>query len=243
MAIKEMRSLNFGGPDTYVPVPTDWNQTDETQPDFLKNKPFGDELVEIMPETEIIGVDNEGMYIATLDLSAAGAFVPNTILVVFDGTEYVCENNEMTAAGAGVPAIWGNLGLLGGEEDSGEPFLIFSPEMLLPDGNPHTVSIYGVRIISIPEKYVPCTRFYFKNGTDPYLYIDPYCTVKATIKDMPNHSNVDVGLSPSGLVARWYRANMVTGMVTNETYGYGEVWFINGNEILILYTAEYEPTT
>ena len=50
-------------------VQSDWNQTDETAPDFLKNKPFGDVLTEIIPETEFVGELSDGVYTVYPDSS------------------------------------------------------------------------------------------------------------------------------------------------------------------------------
>ena len=51
-----------GGSGGGSSVQSDWNQTDSSAAGFIKNKPFGDELVEIMSETEITGADMGGMY-------------------------------------------------------------------------------------------------------------------------------------------------------------------------------------
>ena len=74
----------------------DWNQNDETHPDYVKNRPFWREktkelLVPLITEPiEVTTEDNgSGFFIATGEYFLVKPDVTN--YVVFDGVEYTCE--------------------------------------------------------------------------------------------------------------------------------------------------------
>lgn len=148
----------------------DWNQTDETAADFIRNKPFGDELVEIMPETEVVGTDEDGVYVCYLDVSLfSGA--EERLSITYDGTEYILDAVD---SGLGF-LFFGNAKYLGGN-DTGEPFCFALAVSLgmamiaLPDAEPHMVGIAKNAAEKIDERfYDRQTTFYFAPGS-PYVY-------------------------------------------------------------------------
>jgi hypothetical protein len=150
-------------------VQSDWNQIDESAADFIKNKPFGDELVEIMPETEVVGENADGMFTYYLDVSLFTGD-ETQLKITFDGTEYDCQAHDLYGNTA-----FGNAGLMG-EADTGESFLlIVSLEygmamLVLADANAHTISISKPGVNPIDSKYLLNNCLY----TDyTYLYRNP----------------------------------------------------------------------
>ena len=201
----------------------------------LKDKPFGDEMVEIMPETEVIAVDADGMYVISLSLPLD--HIPETLLFIYDGVEYVCHNNTTVGGLMGAPAVYGNAGLIG-MEDTGEPFFFAPMDMLVTDGEPHTLSIYEVVTISIPEKYRQPRKLYW-SSKDDYLYIDETLTTKATQNDIPDSGDFVLGFCQASAVAQWYKPQSWVSKRVSEYQGYGHVYLLRGIELVELYTAEY----
>ena len=89
----EKRAGGKGGSQSVVQ--SDWNQNDETQLDYVKNRPFWREKTKelmfpyITGPIEVTTEDNgSGFFIATGDLNVEPGV---TNYVVFDGVEYTCE--------------------------------------------------------------------------------------------------------------------------------------------------------
>lgn len=139
----------------------DWNVNDETDPAYIKNRPFyaGDPvLTELLPETTLQFTDG-----AAELLDAPGVLLETlskndqTYIVNWDGTEY-----EVTASpfmGA-IPYI-GNLALVEGEqENTGEPFLILYEDIITvytnDPGAEHAISVtHAERAIrKLPSKFL-----------------------------------------------------------------------------------------
>ena len=112
-------------------VQADWNQSDETAPDFVKNKPFGQDGVIVYSQTGTC------YYFAgdyTLPLTERQADLLNgvdSVVVVLNGESYECEveYSEADYTGSGVYYAYytmGNKSLKKGstDEDTGEPFLL-----------------------------------------------------------------------------------------------------------------------
>ena len=143
-----------------VGVQSDWNQNDDTQPDYVKNRPFytGDPVETVLVEESTVTFAlNNGLYVADIQ-STVSATVGETYKVSWDGTIYEC----VCASFRGMPAI-GNLSIVGAGSDTGEPFA-----MMIEDGNgiqigttdtsaSHTFSISRtfIEIKKIDEKYLP----------------------------------------------------------------------------------------
>ena len=138
----------------------DWNQNDNTQPDYVKNRPFytGDPVETVVVEESTVAFEDngEGFYVAIFE----STFVPTvgeTYKVTWDGTVY-----ESVCAEFSKTYLIGNLSLMGVGSDTGEPFL-----MLIENGQftigttdtsaSHTISISGIvtPVIKIDRKYLP----------------------------------------------------------------------------------------
>ena len=99
----------------------DWNQNDNTQPDYVKNRPFytGDPVETVfVEETTVAFAENNGLYTAQVT-STVEVTVGEIYKVSWDGTVYECSYATVN----GLPAI-GNLAIIGMDPDTGEPFLI-----------------------------------------------------------------------------------------------------------------------
>lgn len=225
-------------------VQPDWNQTDDTAADFIKNKPFGDGLVEVMPETEVIGLDEDGMFVYSLDVSLFTGD-ETRLTITFDGTEYVCEAYDLYGNTA-----FGNAGIMG-EADSGEPFLlIVSLEYgmaicAFADADAHTIGIFKFGTKPIDSKYLPNNQLY----TDmTYIYRNSNTSdannriTKDELNAYVRRENiVRIGVHTEiseESVDLWMFASAVMVL---SVYEYGGVVVLNEGELISLYTAEYTP--
>ena len=103
---------------------SDWNQNNDSQPDYVKNRPFytGDPVETVLvEETNVAFADagnGSGTYTAVFPATVE-ATAGETYKVSWDGTVYECTcvlfSNEFAI---------GNLSILGMGPDTGEPFLI-----------------------------------------------------------------------------------------------------------------------
>lgn len=222
-------------------VQTDWNQTDETAPDFLKNKPFGDMPVVVVEEQELV-------YDA--EMGGAGAIPINPIqdgenlTVVWDGDTY---NLTATFYGALGSTLFGNLALAELGEDTGEPFLgIFSQGMLAfiySDQANHTLEISKTAIVQIPAKYINKGIIFYVSA-DEYVYTDSLCQNRATQNDLLTAINNE------GIQLRRVAFSTPVAMMTllsifiikQTTYSLCAFDLIEG-KIKTYYSAEYVPET
>lgn len=229
-------------------VQTDWNQTDETAPDFLKNKPFGDVVTEIMPETEIVGEDaGDGIY-ATPFNAASFPGTEETLTVTFDGVKYICSN---VGSIYGL-TIFGNMGLAG-EMDTGEPFMIDplgaisgEPIIIVADTERHTIGIQSTSIEKLDAKYVTnFASFYIAvdYDTNPYIYTDIYLSNKVTTSDLINAAMTQV-IQVFALIGTQTYIK-ATPLVVNWIVGFIEFrgWRSTSSDFARVYTAEYTPPT
>lgn len=161
----EMFLKNFGGGGGGS-VQSDWNQNDDTKPDYVKNRPFyaGDpvETVFVEERTELFEDYGDGIYIVGFD----STFTPtggDIYTVYWDGTVYECACVEDVDDADNPMYLIGNLSIVGSGSDTGEPFIF----KILNDGfiniqttdtsASHTFSISRilVEIVKIPTKYLP----------------------------------------------------------------------------------------
>lgn len=219
-------------------VQADWNQTDETAADFIKNKTHYKTLNVIMEEQELA-------YDVEFDGCIGEVSAPiqdgDVVVVVYDGETY--ETNTMLNPETGM-VMFGNFGLLG-LADTGEPFIAMYADgmvLLANDEASHTVKISVFECVKIPEMYLTERKLYFTNDDD-YLYTDTQLTTKATIVDIPDNTNFDIGLVSGVVVSRWHRPILTNSKILSMTSGYGTVIVQNGANILELFTAEYTPKT
>lgn len=86
---------NAGGGSS---VQTDWNQTDETQPDYIKNRPFGTlygvQSVDEIPSNQTGNQDSDGNYVFTVNVPKDyfGSVGPCTIELYMSNGKEVYEN-------------------------------------------------------------------------------------------------------------------------------------------------------
>ena len=179
-----LRAMFGGGSGTGgTSVQSDWNQTDETAADFIKNKPFGDELVEIIPLNDMtFAYDEEfGGIIATVTVDAP----PNDgdiLNISFEGTAYSCQ-----VANYGNMLGFGNAAFMG-MDDTDEPFFgaFFDTTLVLMDLTAQedvvrSISIYKLSKTKLPSAYLPgaVTIFYFSQVNE-YIYSDIDYETKVT---------------------------------------------------------------
>ena len=147
------------GADGKDGVQPDWNQNDDTQPDYVKNRPFYASAVEtvLVEESTVSFVEYNGVYMGEFP-STFEATVGETYKVYWDGTAYecTCVDNE------GNLCI-GNQSIFGKGSDTGEPFFM---QILNGQGimiattdasDSHTLSIseFTQEVLKIDEKYLP----------------------------------------------------------------------------------------
>ena len=143
-------------------VQPDWNQNDDTQSDYVKNRPFytGDPVETVFVEESTVAfADNFLFYMAEFP-STFEATVGDTYKVYWDGTAY-----ERTCISVNNMPTIGNPSIAGAGSDTGEPFLMgivngSRIEIYTKDASAsHTISISGSisEVIQIPDKYISDT--------------------------------------------------------------------------------------
>ena len=147
-------------------VQPDWNQNDDTKPDYVKNRPFyaGDpvETVFVEERTETFEDAGGGEYIAGFE----STFRPtdgDIYTVYWDGTVYECACVEDLDADDQPMYRIGNLSIFDSGSDTGEPFIFeiyndgFISISTKDTSASHTFSISRilVEIVKIPTKYLP----------------------------------------------------------------------------------------
>lgn len=165
--------INFGG------TQSDWNQTDSSAADFIKNKPFGDVPIVIMEEQTFT---YDGINPA-MPISTKAPTVGSDAQVVIDGVVYtsVVDNS------LGVPAI-GNMGLMGAGANTGEPYFIgwntdTAAMAFFAEPGTYTVEILGKTAVKIPERFYDCQNIFYV-VSDSYIYKNLECTEKASKDDL-----------------------------------------------------------
>lgn len=160
-----------------VNIKPDWNQSDETAVDYIKNKPFGSVYTEedILEETTITQFVNVGGLVTTPPTGDISKDL--TYQVTYNGTLYNCVAYEGNFQGITVVAL-GNGTLVG--KPSEEPFgVVFVPPEMVSgfgayvvvtpfDGATQiTISISGLSetIYKIDNKYIQHNNSYIVNGS------------------------------------------------------------------------------
>ena len=215
-------------------VQTDWNQADETAADFLKNKPFRETKVEIIPETEVTGADEGGVFVYYF---SASGFAGNEerLLITLDGAEYEV---AMFDSGHGFP-VYGNLKYIGGL-DTGEPFCLAVlvsdgiAGIYMDDGEPHTVKIGYNAIKKVDEKYLPGSIVLYADP--PFVFSSMNFTEETIVTKAKLKEMVLSGRHIYTLVDGLYVSPMAFAITLNEPHA--TISF--AEELgLTLYTAEY----
>lgn len=166
-AINEAAQTSSGG--------ADWAQNDPTAKNYVKNRTHWaySEEVTIVPEqvfkAETIN-GTPGAFLENFDRDllcamATGEFTA-TLHVVFDGAAY-----STNIRGSDVAWVIGNLGLLGDEQDTGEPFVFAFQNrdgaaqlaIICRTAGAHTVALTATEAVkTLDRKYMPAV---FLNGT------------------------------------------------------------------------------
>ena len=142
-------------------VQPDWNQSDETAPDYVKNRPFytGTSVETVFVEESTASFTNVHgtIYMGRIQ-SNFEATVGETYKVSWDGVAY-----ERTCTKLGESLYIGNFSIAGAGSDTGEPFLILVYNgagieiYTLDTSASHAISISGfaTEVVKIDEKYLP----------------------------------------------------------------------------------------
>lgn len=141
-------------------VQPDWNQNDETKPDYVKNRPFytgGPVETVLFEESTVPFVEDGGLYGVEFP-SAIEVTVGEIYKISWDGTVYECTCVDFNGSN-----VIGNLSIGGFGSDTGEPFIM---QVVNGDGiiiatkdtsASHTISIsvFAGELVKIDEKYLP----------------------------------------------------------------------------------------
>lgn len=155
------RSVPAGG-TTGVSVQADWNQTDETAPDFIKNKPFG-ETPNLLFSGNFAFEDADGTIAYIFEDGNLSFTNEQAVTVMWDGVCYSC-----TALRIATMQVVGDTSYLGFGDSSECPFCLFTEDGVLwifcdtsaTEPTSHTVQIDAAALSKLPEKYVPHTIIY-----------------------------------------------------------------------------------
>ena len=137
-------------------VQPDWNQNDETQPDYVKNRPFytGNPVETVLVEESTVTFKGGFSNLKSTFEATAG----ETYKVSWDGTVYECTCVDFNGG-----LCMGNQSIVGGGSDTGEPFFMMvingvGMDMGTTDTDgSHTFSISGLapEVVKVDEKYLP----------------------------------------------------------------------------------------
>lgn len=141
----------------------DWNQNDDTKPDYVKNRPFyaEDPVETVLLEEQVVTFTN-GYSDSSFDFKASPEDI-NHIKVTWDGTEYIC-----------IPQIKINSIEFGNEfldsedygEDTGEPFYYDGSDFYTESvGDSHQIKVSKIsnKVIKIEPNYIPNSNI--RNGS------------------------------------------------------------------------------
>lgn len=145
-------------------VQPDWNVNDETSSEYIKNRPFytGDlvetYIVQNASLTQADGDDTKKVYSFSSPIELT---VGTKYTVYFNSTSYECVCALLNNS-SGV-AVLGNLSIVEGPNDTGEPFFIFSDNSTqtamyttyTSDTPSVSISTIAPEIVKIDEKYLP----------------------------------------------------------------------------------------
>ena len=155
---------------TFEQVQSDWNQNDETEVDYVKNRPFytGNPLETVFFEESTLSFLDYGGIYGYEGSSTFTATVGETYTIYWDGAAYEC-----------VGANYQGLSCLGNRHigfegvDTGEPFIIATTDNYMmiytaETSASHIISIKGFpkEVVKIDTKYLP---FMSKPDGESYL--------------------------------------------------------------------------
>ena len=157
-------------------VQSDWNQNDDTQPDYVKNRPFyeGDPTVLLEESTIPFADGGFGLYMASFSISSETTedISKGVWRISWDGTVYNCTTGYLNET-----FVVGNLSILRAGSDTGEPFIIGISDVqgsfigTADTSDSHTLSISHVSVVTLDESYLPSTVPFMKAGKIPEEYL------------------------------------------------------------------------
>lgn len=137
-----------------LPQP-DWNQNDETAPDYVKNRPFYEETKEVWNYDVAVELSNSGDILMT-DLIKQNFVEGSIVKMLINGETYICTVHEMFftfyVGNASLTPLTG--------EDTGEPFAIWFDGMstIYYTSNNSDIVNFAIDITvpkPIPGQYLP----------------------------------------------------------------------------------------
>ena len=175
---REFEKRTGGNTDSQSGIQSDWNQNDNTKPDYIKNRPFytGDPVETVLVEESTVSFTNHGagFYYAkiptTIELTAG-----ETYKVSWDGATYECVCESIMGY-----SVIGNPSIMGVGADTGDPFVItpladdHGTEIYTNDTSAsHTISISSFvasEVVKIPDKYISDTFRDIIIAGDPLIW-------------------------------------------------------------------------
>ena len=151
-----------GNTGSHSGAQSDWNQNDETAPDYVKNRPFytGAPVETVLLEETTATFSSQGQFYMAQISADFSLEVGATYKVSWDGSIY-----ESTCASMQSYPCIGNFVLVGAGSDTGEPFFIEGLDgkiaiVTTDTSASHTVSVskFAVEVVKIDEKYLPDVR-------------------------------------------------------------------------------------
>ena len=144
-----------------VDVRSDWNQNDDTKPDYVKNRPFyTGNLVEtvMLPETTItIVADSENLLSSSFTYSFE---VGQTYVITFDGidTEYTAyEVQGLVFVGDNFSSVTGGSGYV--VTSNNGSIVLSTVDSSLYGSHTIAIKMYNQEIVKVDEKYLPESAF------------------------------------------------------------------------------------
>lgn len=226
-------------------VQTDWNQTDETAPDFLKNKPFeGKPTWDDIGSEDAVYYDEQNVNFTDVGVEFECSTIPtigDTVTVVLDGATY---ESLVRDSGLGM-LVCGDFGIPMGAPDGSAPFCIAfaidSPMGIIytADLSTHTIKITGRAVTKIPKVYVSTySKFYLEQNNGYYLSKDAIGESRVTLAEL------NEAITSSPLIIDYGNTIIYSPICINlfagEDYGSVTIMMESG-KLKTYYTAEYTP--
>lgn len=186
-------------------IQSDWNQNDETAPDYVKNRPFytGDKIeAEWLPETSVLIESGEVLISSTFENEIT---VGVTYSVTFDGTTTEYIGTKFAQSGQNLVYFGDDFAQVMSGTIKGTVYaaqngmLIMATTNETLNGTTHTISIREVteQVIKVPEKYIPPTPEFVVDATNLPTNATGWRELSKALDDAYN-SRHDIFLDLSG---------------------------------------------
>lgn len=137
-------------------VQPDWNQNNPDASDYIKNRPFGIEPVEVLPLTVLLLSEGSAQLPSGFALQGDAEYEVN-----FNGVSYVCSAVDFSALGGII--YMGNDALMGNESARTEPFCIIytvddsACTLVVSDATAYSCSVSIVRrdTVKLHQRFLP----------------------------------------------------------------------------------------